>query len=206
MKRSAAVLFLSLVAASVGAQTNVHPNIERGTGSGKRYDFNSIDTVNVFNGNLIIQIPIGGRLPVSSNLSYSLTLVYNSKVWEHERATDYSTDPPSPSSRTIPNRRSNAGLGWELSLGRLIDPQETDVLDDAYYFHYESADGSDHILYESLHDSDAATPGAFYTRDNTYLRLTTVPNSVNKQLEFPDGTIQEFEPWTDTLPPAPIGR
>jgi hypothetical protein len=181
-----------LLATSVVAQTpQVHPNIERGVAADKLYQFSNLDQINLFNGNMSLNIAIGGSLPVSEHLSYGLTLVYNSKAWDNQRVVIDQT----VAHRKVPNRRSNAGVGWLVSLGRLIDPDETDVIDSENDWRYESPDGSDHILYSSLHPTDTST-SASYTRDNTYLRKTTL-DADNQLVEFPDGTIQQFQRYYD---------
>src|SRR5438093_12704512 len=92
-----------------------HPNGDRGFSPERVYAFQDIDAINTFNGNLIITIPIGQTYPVNA-LSYGLKLVYNGTVWDHERSTYPPTN--APCTQSVPSRRSNAGIGWMLSLGR----------------------------------------------------------------------------------------
>ncbi|HXH93521.1 MAG TPA: hypothetical protein VNN25_18210, partial [Thermoanaerobaculia bacterium] len=202
-------LSLSIVIAlSLHAQT--HPNIEKGFAADKMYQFGDIDHVNLFNGNLSLTIPIGST-PVSDRLSLSLTLVYNTKLWT---ALDKEYNVGGQTGRAplyTPERRSNAGLGWTLTLGRLLDPSETDVnsiINGATRFAYMSPDGSDRLFYDTLHDEETATAGVLYSRDNTYLRLSD--GGAGKILESPDGTIREFESYIDsitntTCPTPPCG-
>src|SRR4029453_7643920 len=67
--------------APAGAQ---HPNVARGFTPSGMFDVGGIDTVNGFNGNLSLRIPIGAGYPVGGLMgSYSFSLNYNSYVWNH---------------------------------------------------------------------------------------------------------------------------
>ena len=52
------------------------------------YSTTDIDSVNLFNGNLVLTLPIGQTYPVSERLSYGLTLVHNSQVWTYVQLLD----------------------------------------------------------------------------------------------------------------------
>src|SRR4051794_29031406 len=59
-----------------------------GTGSASTYAMDKIETVNLANGNLSINIPlvtIGGR----GSAAYTLALSYNSKIWSGEHTTEF---------------------------------------------------------------------------------------------------------------------
>src|ERR1700754_3472954 len=112
----------AIAAISARAQ---HPNISRGFEADKVYQLGEIDSVNLYNGNLHLSVPIGNEYAGNGSLRYRFALVYNSKNWdyeikvwncprsEHELClSDYK--------KAFPTRRSNAGMGWQLSLGRLI--------------------------------------------------------------------------------------
>src|SRR6476469_4119751 len=88
--------------------------LELGIQPEKLYQFSDLDSVNLFNGNLMTSIPIGQRYSVGGSLSYQLNLVYNSKVWDYEQYFDGNGK---PFYVARPNLRSNAGLGWRLTLG-----------------------------------------------------------------------------------------
>jgi hypothetical protein len=55
-----------------------HPNVEHGFAADKAFHGGDIDNINTFNGTLVLTIPIGQTYKVGGNLSYGLTLVYNS--------------------------------------------------------------------------------------------------------------------------------
>jgi RHS repeat-associated protein len=102
-----------------------------------------------------------------------------------------------------PNPATNAGLGWQLSFGKLYRPRD-DVYDDRPDYTersqwvYMSPDGSEHTFYHTLHEDDpAGSPNIWYTRDGSYLRLNTSPpvNAYNADMtiEFPNGQKHYFQ-------------
>jgi len=162
-----------------------HPNVAKGIAAGSGFATAHIDTVNPFNGNLALRLPVGQSYPVNAGLSYQLGLVYNSQVWEHQIYDE--------STAAIPARASNAGLGWSLHLGRLNPPQlESSSSPDFNRNTYLAPDGSLHTFYPKLHEDDSSNadpdPGVDYTRDGTYLRLKTAGQTI----ELPDGSIHTF--------------
>jgi YD repeat-containing protein len=187
-------------ACTLGVLAQTHPNVEKGFAADKMYQFGDIDHVNLFNGNLSLTIPISST-PVSDHLALSLTLVYNTKLWS-AISKPYNVGGQQGSAPLYtPERRSNAGLGWTLTLGRLLDPSETDVnsiINGSTQFAYMSPDGSDRLFYGTLHAGETPTAGVLYSRDNTYLRLSD--GGAGKLLESPDGTTREFESYTDSIP------
>ncbi|MGA8808641.1 MAG: hypothetical protein WB973_12260, partial [Thermoanaerobaculia bacterium] len=205
--RCVLTLLVALFSPVLVAET--HPNVERGISTDKMYSFGDVDNVNIFNGNVSIRIPIGGSLPVSEHLSYSLTLTYNSKLWDSESIP---LGPPNfgHDTRRIPALSSNAGLGWLLTPGRLIAPGDVELNvfptatnHDGGAWRYLSSDGSDHTFADYLHSAADSLPsdpgngmpipesGIQYTNDGSYLRLNT--KSAEPFIEFPDGTVQSFE-------------
>jgi RHS repeat-associated protein len=157
-----------------------HPNVARGFNPSATFAAGDVDNINLFNGNLVLTLPLGQRYPVNAGLSYGLTLVYNSQAWEHQ---DYNG-----LVQAIPNRTSNAGLGWMVSLGRINPPEFLGDLD-TFRDTYMSPDGSRHTLYPTLHEGEAATAGIEYSRDGSYLRYNTATRTV----EFPDGISHTFD-------------
>ncbi|MCB1037491.1 MAG: hypothetical protein KDD47_26910, partial [Acidobacteria bacterium] len=108
-----------LPAATAGAQEFASQT--RGTSANTAYQVGDIDTVNLFNGNLSLAIPIGPRYPVGGGLSYGLTLTYNSNHWDYEDDSCLGTQGgPGVTLRyqvPTPDPENNAGLGWNLTLG-----------------------------------------------------------------------------------------
>ncbi|MGH9457316.1 MAG: hypothetical protein ACRD2J_06700, partial [Thermoanaerobaculia bacterium] len=178
-------LLLALVATvALGQQ---HPNAERGRPPGAVFQDEAIDAINLFNGNLTATIPLSQTYRVGPTLSYSFALRYTGNVWDYEQQC-YGG---SCYTQAIPDRRSNAGMGWRLSMGRLIPP--TDVTNETgseSLWVYESPDGHDHVFYPTLHEETPVT-GVWYSRNGTYLRLRQV--GATYLIDFPDGTTHTFD-------------
>jgi YD repeat-containing protein len=199
--------FLFLLVLTPVAFGQQDPNQARGFDPGKPFQMNGLDNINLFNGNLTITIPIGQTYHVSGSLSYGFTLIYSGNSWD---TISNRTSPPQNQQYTtiVPNRRSNAGMGWLLSLGRLIppwDPTNELTANDGsnQEWIYEGPDGHDHVLYPTLHPGETPDGIHAYTRDSTYIRMTT--NGTNQKVEFPDGNYQiyqELDPATSPWPPV----
>jgi YD repeat-containing protein len=198
-----AVTLLLLSPVVIFAQ--VHPNLEKGFLPDKMYEFHDIDHVNLFNGNLSLTIPLGGGTPVSDRLSLSMTLVYNSKLWDTTTKMDLTQPDPDRILKT-PSARSNAGLGWMVSFGRLLEGEtinpesqnDSDIVTD-FMLHYESPDGSDHTFFDSMHNGSGESPDTahWYTRDGSYIRLTGPRDPNLRLIETPDGLVREFSSYMD---------
>ncbi len=182
MSRRALLLLVLLAGTALPAVAQQHPNTARGFNAATGFGGGDVDSINPFNGNLVIAIPIGQAYKVNGNLSYQLHLVYNNNVWDYQQS-DNGTQ---TFTQGLPNRTANAGLGWMVSLGRLNPPTSTDV--DSNRTVYMSPDGAFHAFYPTLHEGETAVSPMQYTRDGTYLRY----NSTTNEIEFPDGTIQRF--------------
>ena len=196
------ILAVCLLAAGWGlaippaVRAEQHPNLARGFSPGDLYDYSGIDSINLFNGGLNLNLPIGPRYPVGDGLSYGLHLSYASNTWEPEAVW-------LPEIRMHPRRSANAGHGWMLSIAgtlyRRFLPNFSAGLE------WESPDGSEHLFYGSLHVGEGESDPCFATRDNTYLKLCTAPPRTIRNeegeletlerytIEFPDGTIQTYE-------------
>lgn len=104
--------------------------LARGFKPNRVFDFNGVDSVNLYNGNLTLSIPIGQEYPVGGNVSYRFRLVHNLRVWEivqtprEQEEGDSGPGPQKPEYDTHPEPSpiSNAGLGWTLTFGMLFEP------------------------------------------------------------------------------------
>jgi|CXWL01.1.fsa_nt_gi RHS repeat-associated protein len=74
-----AALCLGLLASPATAQQ--HANQARGFNANGVYQQGDVDSVNLFNGNLTVDIPIGQTYSTNDGFSYRLRLVYNSNLW-----------------------------------------------------------------------------------------------------------------------------
>ena len=202
MRPSAAVL---LVLVALGAAGEQPANQLKGFNPNNVYSTHDIDSINVFNGNLTVSIPIGPQFPLAEEFSYGFTLHSNWNIWDAEVVNDFQY-PPYDGSRALtpsaeglcdasdgytvafPHRRANAGLGWILTLGRLYPPSDAT----AKVWTYESPDGADHEFWDTLHFNQPgeASQDVWYTRDGTYLRMKIEDGM--RVIQFPNGTRHRF--------------
>jgi RHS repeat-associated protein len=163
----------------------------RGFSPEKLYQFQDIDSINLFAGSLALSVPLGPSYPVNGALSYQFRLAYNSGVWTyHEK----DCDAQETQLEGIPNILSNAGLGFMVTFGYLIPPTH-DPLNEHHDWLYVGPDGAQTYLWDTLHEEDADESAAdWFSRDGTFLRLQLgVGAGGVHELEFPDGTIHTFE-------------
>jgi len=185
-----------LSAALVQAQQ--HVNQEKGFSADKVYDFQNIDSVNMFNGNLNIRIPIGQEYKTGA-LSYRFGLTYNSNVWGWHFISE--VEPIRGTETGFPvahvDARSNAGMGWIFSLGRLFPPHSltNSDLNQSEYWVFESPDGADHSFHGAVHSESYTGEPYYYTRDNSYMRMHWWPlePDTRREVELADGTVYQFK-------------
>ncbi|MEO8217407.1 MAG: hypothetical protein ABI718_10040, partial [Acidobacteriota bacterium] len=130
------------------------PNIQRGVLPTNNVQSFDLDTINAFNGNLTIVIPLGQVYRVN-NYAYSFKLTYSANVWDYIESTDH-VDP-------VARQHCNAGMGWTVSFGRIIDPSSP--LSISYSWMYESPDGANHQFHFDPHrgfDSGIWNPTSYY--------------------------------------------
>jgi YD repeat-containing protein len=194
--------------AALPAVFGQHPNLERGFAADKVYAVGQIDDVNLFNGNVVVTIPLGQQYPLSSSLSYGLRAVHNGKVWDYVAHTVhplingviYTHD----ELESLPDPNANAGFGWRMSLGRIVHSYEFQPSDDLTggALAYESPDGALHTFHDGTPALDQppvsfpATPQKmiYFTRDSSYLRMQCSGLCVSGSMtvESPDGTVRLF--------------
>jgi YD repeat-containing protein len=189
MRTRIVVLLVLFLAATAAAQD--HPNLGRGFVADKLYDFLGLETVNDFNGNLIIRLPIGQEFVSNGLLKYRFALTYNSSIWEYQ----YSPDGTQLSA--TPTLVSNAGAGWRFSLGSLLPPigdpdNAANPGNNTGNWAYCDSAAARHGFNTTLHDGDTGDTYHWYTRDSTYIRMTQV-DAGTRTVEFPDGTRQVFK-------------
>ncbi|MCP3911785.1 MAG: hypothetical protein GY713_12620, partial [Actinomycetia bacterium] len=193
-----ALLGLHLISAAAWGAPNGtlfqdDPVTARGFSADKVFQFGDLDHVNLFNGNLLLTIPIGSSYPVSRHLSYGLTLVYNGNLWDFEHWCEGGEPTDRCFSAAWPGPGFQAGMGWTLSMGRLLPP-EVDFLNESSFWVYAGSDGGRHRFWNTLHQDETPVANVGYSRDGSYLRMT-LDGGVRK-VQFPDGVVQTFHDLT----------
>jgi len=189
MKIKSWLTALVLVAFATPIAAQSVPTQQRGLSADTAYQIGELDHINLFNGNLSLTLPIGNLYPLGPGFGYSLTLSYNSKVWDYEDTEHCLDSNQKQYSYVLPKPvdSSNAGLGWSLNLGSFNGAK------------YTAPDGSDHFFLPELHPGYPASPGdVYYTQNSSYLRLRTLTSGCGggggcKVVEFPDGSAREFK-------------
>lgn len=190
--RRAGILVLVFAAAAAFAGD---PNQKRGFND-QVYQIGELDHVNLFNGNVVIRIPIGPSYQVGPTLQYRLMLTYNSKIWDY-RFYEYDCADPVVGCQIrygVPEKYSNAGFGWALSLGRLIPPNNVEPL---HGWIYIGPDGGEHEFHEILDPDPSTNPPAMSvvqarTTDSSYLQLRRYSED-QQEVQFPDGHVKRFD-------------
>ena len=190
VRTSRLLLALALTLGSCAAfASSEDPIMARGFSPETMYQFGNLDSVNLFNGNLNVAIPIGQPYSVTSHFGYQLMLSYNSKVWDLSAAAygqpGFCNSPLGYF--YIPNRKSNAGMAWSLGYGRLFPAcHPSNEGQDVVYLTFESSDGASHAF---TYSNDGGN--TYYTSDSSHLRIRNYQSSV-LSLDFPDGTIYTY--------------
>ena len=151
MRRQLLALALFAVVTSLYAQQP--PNTARGFVAERAYQIGDVDHINLFNGNLIVTIPIGPTYPVGGSFSYALHAVYNGNPFNY-RYGDTTGNPTD----ALPSRVSYAGLGWQISLGDLISPNSPQAVTTGGFagWTYVTSDGAEKYFYPRLHAEDGS--------------------------------------------------
>jgi len=187
-------LFLAAALCGQDAQTTARGFSPTGVSASS-----DVDNVNLFNGNLTVSIPISPSYPLDGGASYGISMTFTGQPWDFVGSNRIPKTP-------TPNRRSNAGTGWIVGMGRMITPSDVTNTNTGQSWIYASPDGSDHRFYDQIHPADCSSDpaasnhcpaGIHYTRDNTYLRLRETGSTVN--LDFPNGVTHVFDSTTGEL-------
>lgn len=203
-RRAVLAALLVLLAGTIGAQQG--PDKKKGFNANDVFQFNGLDNINAFNGNLIVTIPVGQAYPVGPSLSLRFGLVSNGNLWEPQDicrvvngacATVCPFNKPCDDAERVrptimhPDRRANAGMGWQVTLGHLYHPGHPALQRSVWL--YQSPDGSEHAF-------DHTEGVSQYTIDGSYLRMrlspvTTIPGDTREErvVEFPNGEVHVFK-------------
>src|SRR5438309_1610537 len=157
-----AAFFAIVSPLTVKAQTDpTEPEGAKGFAADRSYHLGGSDNVNLFNGNLVISIPLGETYPVN-HFSYGFHLTYNSTLWTRESLGGS----PVESAHSIPNAYSNAGLGWYFDAGPMWPDcvRNCNIFSENSGAFFRTSDGGTHSFWTSLHPDEAAVDGVSYTR------------------------------------------
>jgi len=188
MKRLVLALLL-IAAVQVTAQKPNQTSL--GFNPEKIYDFSSVDSVNSFNGNVILPIPLGLRYQVGPVISYQFMLTYNSMIWDYLEWDDSVGGVTLVKFHALPNLRSNAGVGWRLSLGRLFGPTDTSQVTLGQKFIYEGPAGDEHPFDTIDPNSHSNNPLMALTNETVPLRMMKT-GTEERRIEFPSGEVRVF--------------
>ena len=172
--RHIAICALILPLALAAAAQEQDPPLERGFMPDKAFQSGDIDNVDLSSGMFSLVIPIGQTYPVDGGLAYGLKLCYHSDVWDIDTETVACQNGVCTYTRARPNRLSNAGLGFRVSLGQLLDPGDSWNLWGGW--RYVSPDGGQHEFQPALHYGENDT--SWFSRDGTYLRMISVSSTL----------------------------
>ena len=143
------------------------------------FDSSSIDNVNLFNGNLVITIPIASYR-VDGIIGYGITLTYNSKIWGYSDAKTTSSSGDKHYTMSAIDMPSPLGVGWSMDLGHIwFDSFSTRdgkfartlAAGGTPYF-FIGPDGGFHRLYDPNGSvSTTSRSSVFFTKDGSNLRV-----------------------------------
>ena len=181
-------LLLSLVLAHSGPSAlgkYADGNETTGAVNAKGYDRNSVyldldgPKIDVFNFNFSTQFPlaVGLSYPENAGLTLRLSLAYNSRIWNWQNRQLHR--------KLVRVRRQNpVGLGFDLSLGRIVKVPVK--IGDGPYAYVESS-GATHRLTPLASGSND-----YRTHDGSHIRAVLTNNGELWTVSFPSGLVQEL--------------
>ena len=181
-------LLLAVALTTAPSLAQEDPTTSRGFDADKVFQLGKLDHVNVFNGNLLLTLPIGQEYPLGGGFSYRFRLVYNSNLWDFENFCGQGEPGDRCTTIADPAGGFTVGAGWNLTLGRLLPPGTE--LNKSSLWQFSGADGGQHGFYSTLHEGDSSTAGVFYSRDGSYLRMQI--DGSNRIVERADGRRYTF--------------
>src|SRR5215813_13473570 len=173
-------LALLVLSATAGAQPHI-ADTNQGFAPNATFATTGLDHVNLFNGNLVISLPIGPNYPIGPGFSHQLRLTYNSQIWGGQGAC---TENPFPNDvriyfGTYVRGLPIVGAGWNLEMGHVDQDPDT--------WTYHGPDGSISPI--------AVTSNVGTSTDATFLRARfsgSPPPFSSVEVYFPDGTTGVF--------------
>jgi hypothetical protein len=178
-----AVAIVGLLLFVTSARAQEDPDSERGARPSLAYKTDGLDSINLFNGAVTANVPLGQTYHVNGRLSYSFMASFATNSWKTatHRVTDTWGDTTSYQ-YTYPVPEMNAGFGWIVTLGQL-KPEPNGRLT------YIAPDGSEHTVGNGTDGN--GLPMGTRSADSSYLRLTE--SGAARFLDFPDGQTHVFD-------------
>src|SRR5262249_52430599 len=135
------VLLAILASAAIRAQNGPDNDPDGAPGYVKSaFDHVHADSINLYNGQLTLPIPLGPAYPIGPALKLQLVLTYNSQVDNYGKPLVQSVD---FSYRPLAGNPS-LGIGWSLTLGAIKACQHGNTYGVCYF----GPDGSQHLFNE----------------------------------------------------------
>src|ERR1051325_7812734 len=106
--RTAVVLLLS-AALTRGVMADEAQDTARGLSMTGAAQMGDIESINLLNGSLMLHVPIAPSFQLNGGASYGIALVFTGQPWDFINPVGGRT--AGRTRKTVPNRRSNAGLG-----------------------------------------------------------------------------------------------
>ena len=188
------------------------PKLAAGTATQfSSFDFQNIDNINLMNGALGLRVPLGAQYAAGGGLAYDLAAYYSSSDSELRMRYTYQFGGIAGLQRSfatqVPVTSSNAGRGWQVHLGRLIEPsianwgsQPLDYRDHNHAYHrewiYVAPDGTEHHFSDiGVHgegDKDADT-GVDVKPGTLPVQVDTSPHTAAGMFFSRDGSFQRLK-------------
>ncbi len=227
------VLALALAVASVGPRAAraeaTWPTLAQGVNEEGVYQMGEVDSVDLLSGNLSLRVPLGPRYPVGASFSYGLMASYNANAWDwnlevqgqcvvDEVGGPEFVDFPV----AAPDLRSNAGHGWAVSLGSIVEEGVASLPNSTHGYLYTEPDGTKHSFHTQLLGRGVEQNAVMFATDSSFYRLNLEvgenpdllpascanppagdPQGRCLRLEKPDGTFVELHAVAAGLPQTP---
>ncbi len=156
---------------------------DRSGGSAEPANYNSfgLDNINIYNGALSVNIPLGSKYPLNGGYSYGFSLYFSPDMWFEDSINcqgnpNFDVEFAEPFQR----RRLLAGFGWALTPG----PELLSGPSGSYDF--ITSDGASHRF-----EFDQPGDTVAITTDGTYFRLRVQASTF--EVDYPNGNVAVFD-------------
>ncbi|MBV8516069.1 MAG: RHS repeat-associated core domain-containing protein [Acidobacteria bacterium] len=209
MKRAVLLLWMLLLAAPLHA--GVDTILAHGFQPNTAYQVSPFDNVNLYSGELNVNIPIGPKYKTNGSLSYQFSLQHSRAVWAFIDWHGIDTAPSSYTTTIVDTVTASGSHRWmavrETTTFSLDAPSSdyggsepvpmgnagvgwnvgfgsfgaVSVPEGYLSGTYTEADGAEHEFKPSMHSTSFNDVGASFTQDGSYLRLRKVGGDTNER-------------------------